>query len=128
MSMAGELLKNFIRQLTSYNWPLYIITVKLLCPTPLHHNNIMCCNPITKLVLSNIFSSFNIYENIPCMASSQQQLSRLQSWHSHSSLIFCHSFHIIPIIRELWKLDYSMQLMRSSLFCPGNFYKLFKTT
>jgi len=25
-------------------------------------------------------------------------------------------------------LKNSMQLMRSSLFCPGNFYKLFKTT
>jgi hypothetical protein len=53
-------LYRFIEYITSYNWPFYIVTVRLLYPTVLHHYTIICCNTVTKLFHLKCFS-FSTY-------------------------------------------------------------------
>jgi len=51
--MTKEFLEDFIQCITSYNWPLIIVTVRLLYPMVLHHYFIICCN-IKCFLLFNI--------------------------------------------------------------------------
>ncbi len=94
MSMARErIYRNFILQITLYNWPLFSVPVSLLYPTSY---NIIWCDPSTKLRRTNVFTSSTYKKKIMhdvISAASFKVIGMLQSLHSRSSLIFHHSFH-----------------------------------
>ncbi len=91
-----KLHKNFVRQITSSNWPLYIIPVELLYPMPKNHNNIMCCDTFTKLVHSNIFSvstymkTFHAWHNLSGSVQGCRAGILAACWYSvfHSTIFF----------------------------------------
>ncbi len=73
MSMS-EFVEDFIHCITSYNWPLLIVTVMLLYPTVLHHCFIICPN-VKCFLLFNIYKPF--YEQRHFSGNFSKSLSQL---------------------------------------------------
>ncbi len=98
MSMTGEqVYNNFIFESHCKTDP---ISISLPAFYTLHYN-IMWRNPSTKVSHTIHFHFFKIYEkhfmHDVISAASFNIVETLQSWHSHISLIFCNSFHIVII-------------------------------
>ncbi len=124
---------DFIEYITSYNWPSYIVTGRLLYPTVLHHYNIMCCNPVTKLFHQKCFS-FSTYikcfmNNVISVKVGELAFSQLTDILSFipQGVGFCggniYFFKMAerikePTLRRVYTSDFAMRFS-SLLACPG---------
>ncbi len=92
--MAGVCRRLHIQCIALYNWPLTIVTVRLLYPTVLHRYFIICHNV-------KHFLLFNTYKMLHEICHLSGDFSSLPSWHSRSPLKFHHSFHILSIVPKM---------------------------
>ncbi len=116
------ILKYFIQLVTSYNQSFIIQREWLLYPTISYKHFMTCCNTFTNCVIIKHFF-FSRYRK--CFNSdiiSEATFSRLPSWHSRSSLIFCHSFHITHFIRAVSEIKKKFYLIASRGQCYKTFY------